>query len=55
MHHSGSTKIKIAAVDGFGNKYKQVFFIPVVSLEEAKKYNQSFGKTHDMIQSDKKV
>ncbi len=45
MPVSGRTKIRVAVVDSFGNKHGKTFLIPVVSLDEAKKFNPSFGET----------
>ena len=42
---SNKTRVKIAAKDAFGIHHKQSFWIPVVTLAEAEKYNPSFGKT----------
>jgi hypothetical protein len=45
MPMSGRTKIRVAVIDSFGNKHKKTFWIPVVTLDEAKKFNPSFGET----------
>jgi len=39
------TKIKVIIEDSYGRKYTKKFFVPIVSLEEAQKYNSSFGTT----------
>ncbi len=41
----GRTRIRVAVTDTFGTKHRKSFWIPVVALEEAKKYNPSFGET----------
>lgn len=38
-------KVKVKLVDVFGKSHKRNFSIPKVSLEQARKYNPSFGKT----------
>ena len=45
----GQTKIKVAVRDAFGKQYTTVFWIPVVTLEEARKYNLSFGSTLETL------
>jgi hypothetical protein len=42
---NGRTKVRVAVVDAFKQSHKKTFWVPVVSLEEAKKYNPSFGIT----------
>ena len=42
---NGHIRIKVRLRDVFGNKHTASFLIPSVSLEEARKYNPSFGKT----------
>jgi hypothetical protein len=37
--------VKVAVRDTFGNRHTRKFLIPSVSMEEARKYNPSFGKT----------
>lgn len=39
------TRIIVAITDTFGSKHKRRFWIPVVELAEARKYNPSFGET----------
>jgi len=41
--------IKVAVEDIFGNKHKEVFKIPLVSIEDAREYNPSFGRTQTII------
>jgi len=45
LKRSGKTRVKIAVKDAFGRKHTKSFWIPVVTLSEAKKYNPSFGET----------
>lgn len=42
---NGKVKLKLVVIDSFGNKYRKTFYAPAVSLDEAKKYNPSFGET----------
>jgi hypothetical protein len=37
--------MKISIKDSFDKSHSKRFWIPVVGMEEAKKYNPSFGKT----------
>jgi hypothetical protein len=39
------TRVRIAVEDAFGVRHKRSFWVPVVSLEEAKKFNPSFGQS----------
>ena len=39
------TKIKVAIIDSYGRKHIKKFLIPIVPLDEAKKYNPFFGET----------
>jgi hypothetical protein len=41
----GRTRIIVSITDVFGKKYKSRFWIPIVTLNEAKQYNPSFGDT----------
>lgn len=50
--HKGSTKIKVRIRDGHGRKHNSTHRIPVVSLEEAKKYNPRFGETNAEIRGE---
>jgi hypothetical protein len=45
LPRKGATRIRVAVLDSFGKKHKKTFQVPVVSLQEAKKYNPSFGGT----------
>lgn len=38
-------KIKVEVIDVFGGRHKEIINVPDVSLEEARKFNPSFGKT----------
>mgnify|MGYP001595162636 FL=1 len=40
-----TVKLRVAVVDTFGRKYQKTFLAPSVSLQEAQKYNPSFGAT----------
>ena len=42
---NGSVAIKIRVADVFGKQHSARFTVPSVSLEDARKYNPSFGKT----------
>jgi len=52
---NGNTKIRVAVVDSFHNKYKKTFPVPIVSWAEARKYNPSFGGTFATIRSDENL
>lgn len=43
--HNGKVRIKVSVSDVFGNNHIAKFWIPSVSLEEARKFNPAFGKT----------
>lgn len=43
---AGKTRVRVAVTDIFGTQYKKNFWVPIVTLEEAKKYNPSFGETY---------
>lgn len=45
--------IKISLRDVFGRKHTEKFYIRAVSLVEARKYNQSFGKTYAELYNEK--
>jgi hypothetical protein len=45
-------KIKVKVTDAFGRNYRKRFWIPVVTLEEAKRYNPSFGGTIPAVRSE---
>jgi hypothetical protein len=47
------TKVRVAVTDVFGKKHKESFWIPIVTLDQAKKYNPSFGETLLTLQKDK--
>lgn len=51
----GTVKIRVAIVDSFNNKYKRTFKVPIVSLEEARKYNPSFAGTFATIRGTETV
>jgi hypothetical protein len=43
--HGARIRVKVKVTDAFGGSHSRRFFIPSVSLEDARKYNPSFGKT----------
>lgn len=43
--NNGKVRIKVRVHDVFGNKHTAIFMVPSVSLEGARKYSPSFGKT----------
>ncbi|MEJ5036735.1 hypothetical protein WH285_07230 [Acinetobacter johnsonii] len=47
------TKIKICIVDSFGKKHRKVVNIPMLELDEALKYNPSFGMTYQILSNEK--
>jgi len=46
---AGKTLVKIRVTDSFGATHTDKFRLPVVTLEEARKYNPSIGTTHDEV------
>ncbi|MBE0533117.1 MAG: hypothetical protein IH626_20030 [Rhodospirillales bacterium] len=62
-HRKGIARLKVSVRDVFGGRHKVTFDVPVVTIEEARKYNPSFGKTfaelrgevlpHDVKNNDK--
>lgn len=42
---SGKTKLQVRVRDAHGSEWKKNVWVPIVPLEEAKKYNPSFGDT----------
>ena len=42
---NSKVKLRVVVLDTFGRKYKKTFWVPFVTLEEAQKYNPSFGAT----------
>ncbi|MCA6112125.1 hypothetical protein [Bradyrhizobium cenepequi] len=49
---NGRTKVRVAVLDAFGRSHKETFSIPVVSLQEARKFNPSFGDTLPALRSE---
>jgi|SRR5438445_50661 len=45
----GRTLVKVRVIDSFGDTHTKRFWLPVVTLEEARKYNPAFGTTHEEI------
>ena len=41
----GTVKLCVKIIDTFGGKHTKTFYAPCMPLEEAKKYNPSFGET----------
>jgi len=41
----GAVAIKVRVLDAFGKNHSARFYVPSVTLEEARKYNPAFGKT----------
>jgi hypothetical protein len=39
------TRVRVAVEDAFGAKHKKSFWVPVVNLNEAEKFNPSFGRS----------
>jgi hypothetical protein len=50
---NGSTNIKIRVYDSFSGSHSIVTNIPIVDIEEAKKYNRYFGETFATIAENK--
>lgn len=45
----GTTKIKVKIRDSYGRVYSKVTSIPIVTLDEAKKYNPTFGESFNIL------
>jgi|SRR5438128_5161683 len=45
----GKTRVKVCVIDSFGGTHAGKFWLPVVTLEDARKYNPAIGTTHDEI------
>ncbi len=43
------TLVKVCVVDSFGGKHSKKFALPVVPLNEARKFNPTIGVTHDEL------
>jgi len=54
VSHNNQTKIRIVVHDSYGNKYKIMSNIPIVSLEDAQKFNPSFGMTFSSLTKETK-
>ena len=48
-YNSRTNAVKVRVIDSFGGTHTKRFWLPVVTLEEARKYNPAFGTTHDEI------
>ena len=46
---AGKTLVKVRVTDSFGGTHTGRFWLPVVTLEQARKYNPSIGTTHDEL------
>lgn len=53
--NKGRAKLCIIIIDTFGRKHKQIFTSPVKPLEEAKKYNHSFGETLKVLEEENTI
>jgi hypothetical protein len=42
---NGKVSVKVRVVDAYGGRHSTKFDIPLVSMEEARKYNPAFGQT----------
>jgi len=51
LPRSNRTKINVAVKDTFGKTHKRKFWIPIVDLDEARKYNPSIGNTFPLIRT----
>ncbi|HOY79546.1 MAG TPA: hypothetical protein PLN33_17145 [Hyphomonadaceae bacterium] len=49
VEQNGHTQVRVEIEDGFGHKHRQTVTIPVVAIEEAKKYNPRFGESRDTV------
>lgn len=48
---NGKVKIKIKMRDIFDQSYSKIFWVPMVELEYAKKFNKEFGQTLDKMEN----
>ncbi len=46
---AGKTLVKIRVTDSFDGTHARRFLVPIVTLEQARKYNPSIGTTHDEV------
>jgi hypothetical protein len=49
----GLVRIKVSVKDVFGRRHTGRFYIPALTVEEARKYNPSFGKTFAELRNEK--
>jgi hypothetical protein len=49
---AGRTRVRLAVKDSFGKTHKRSFWVPVVSLSQARQYNPSFGSTFATVHGD---
>lgn len=47
--HQSKVRVRIQVTDVFGGKHDQIVLVPTKTLEEARKFNPSFGKTHSTM------
>ena len=47
---NGKTRIKIKVYDVFNRRYSKTFWVPIVDLDYAKKFNKEFGQTLDKME-----
>ena len=45
LQRNGRTRIRVAITDAFGKRHQRTVSIPVISLEEARKYNPAVGQS----------
>ena len=48
----GQTKLKIILVDTHGKKYSKVERVPVISIDEARKFNPAIGMSREAMRDD---
>lgn len=45
-------RIKLCVIDVYNRKYKKIMYIPILSYEEAKKYNPNLGLTREISEAE---
>lgn len=50
---AGQTKVKIRVKDAYGHRHSKTFRIPIVALEQARKYNPQFGATFEALRNER--
>lgn len=43
------TLVRIRVMDSFGRRHARIFWLPLIGLEDARKYNPAIGTTHDEL------